>query len=37
MQRFTIENVETMPRGSSDHIPILVTAAYGAVAADTAA
>jgi len=29
-QGFTIENVETMPRGSSDHIPILVTAAYGA-------
>ena len=28
-QGFTIENVETMPRGSSDHIPILVTAAYG--------
>ncbi len=30
-QGFTIENVETMPRGSSDHIPILVTAAYGAL------
>ena len=28
-QGFTIENVETMPRGSSDHIPILVTAKYG--------
>jgi endonuclease/exonuclease/phosphatase (EEP) superfamily protein YafD len=28
-QGFTIEDVETMPRGSSDHIPILVTAAYG--------
>ncbi len=30
-QGFTIENVETMPRGSSDHIPILVTASYGAI------
>jgi endonuclease/exonuclease/phosphatase (EEP) superfamily protein YafD len=29
-QGFTIEDVETLPRGSSDHIPILVTAAYGA-------
>lgn len=29
-QGFTIEGVETMPRGSSDHIPILVTASYGA-------
>jgi len=28
-QGFTIEDVETLPRGSSDHIPILVTAAYG--------
>jgi len=28
-QGFTIEDVETMPRGSSDHIPILVTATYG--------
>ena len=36
-QGFTIENVETMPRGSSDHIPILVTAAYGAVAEKDAA
>ena len=37
-QGFTIEDVETMPRGSSDHIPILVTAAYGPVAAaETAA
>ena len=38
-QGFTIEDVETMPRGSSDHIPILVTAAYGTPAsvADTAA
>lgn len=26
---FTIESVETLARGSSDHIPILVTAAYG--------
>jgi len=29
-QGFTIDGVETMPRGSSDHIPILVTASYGA-------
>ncbi len=29
-QGFTVEDVETLPRGSSDHIPILVTAAYGA-------
>ena len=28
-QGFTIEGVETMPRGSSDHLPILVTASYG--------
>lgn len=28
-QGFIIEDVETLPRGSSDHIPILVTAAYG--------
>ncbi|MEP6480663.1 MAG: endonuclease/exonuclease/phosphatase family protein [Rhodoglobus sp.] len=35
-QGFTIEDVETMPRGSSDHIPILVTAAYGAPAAAAA-
>lgn len=33
-QGFTIENVETMPRGSSDHIPILVTASYGAPQGD---
>jgi endonuclease/exonuclease/phosphatase family metal-dependent hydrolase len=31
-QGFTIEDVETLPRGSSDHIPILVTASYGAPA-----
>jgi len=36
-QGFTIENVETMPRGSSDHIPILVTAAYGTPADKDAA
>ncbi|CAN5123240.1 hypothetical protein BH11ACT4_BH11ACT4_24010 [soil metagenome] len=29
-QGFTIQDVETLPRGSSDHIPILVTAGYGA-------
>ncbi len=29
-QGITVEGVETMPRGSSDHIPILVTASYGA-------
>lgn len=28
-QGFTIESVETLARGSSDHIPILVTASYG--------
>ena len=28
-QGFTIEGVETLARGSSDHIPILVSAAYG--------
>ena len=28
-QGFTIEGVETLARGSSDHIPILVTASYG--------
>ena len=28
-QGFTVEDVETLPRGSSDHIPILVTASYG--------
>lgn len=33
-QGFTVEGVETMPRGSSDHIPILVTASYGAPARD---
>jgi endonuclease/exonuclease/phosphatase family metal-dependent hydrolase len=31
-QGFTIEDVETLPRGASDHIPILVTASYGAPA-----
>jgi endonuclease/exonuclease/phosphatase (EEP) superfamily protein YafD len=24
-----IENVETLPRGASDHLPILVSAEYG--------
>jgi endonuclease/exonuclease/phosphatase (EEP) superfamily protein YafD len=28
-QGFTIDGVETLKRGSSDHIPILVTASYG--------
>ena len=28
-QRFTVDGVETLSRGSSDHIPILVTASYG--------
>ena len=28
-QGFTVESVETLARGSSDHIPILVTASYG--------
>jgi hypothetical protein len=28
-QGFTIDGVETLNRGSSDHIPILVTASYG--------
>jgi hypothetical protein len=28
-QGFTVEGVETLARGSSDHIPILVTASYG--------
>ncbi|TQO18684.1 endonuclease/exonuclease/phosphatase (EEP) superfamily protein YafD [Rhodoglobus vestalii] len=28
-QGFTIEGVETLTRGSSDHLPILVTAEYG--------
>jgi len=28
-QGFTIDGVETLARGSSDHLPILVTAAYG--------
>lgn len=32
-QGLTIKGVETLARGSSDHIPILVTAAYGAPAA----
>ena len=36
-QGFTIENVETMPRGSSDHIPILVTAKYGSALENGAA
>ena len=31
-QGLTIEGVETLARGSSDHIPILVTASYGAPA-----
>lgn len=28
-QGFTVEGVETLKRGTSDHIPILVTASYG--------
>lgn len=28
-QGFTVEGVETLARGTSDHIPILVTASYG--------
>jgi len=28
-QGFTVESVETLARGSSDHIPIMVTASYG--------
>lgn len=28
-QGFTVEGVETLNRGASDHLPILVTAAYG--------
>lgn len=35
-QGITIEGVETLPRGSSDHIPIMVTASYG-VAGERAA
>jgi len=35
-QGITIEGVETLPRGSSDHIPIMVTASYG-VAGEQAA
>ena len=35
-QGFTVEDVETLTRGSSDHIPILVTAAYGAIVPVTA-
>lgn len=31
-QGITVEGVETLARGSSDHIPILVTASYGAPA-----
>ncbi|MET0854245.1 MAG: endonuclease/exonuclease/phosphatase family protein [Microterricola sp.] len=30
-----IESVETLPRGTSDHMPILVTASYGTAAAAT--
>ena len=29
-QGLTVQGVETLARGASDHIPILVTAAYGA-------
>jgi len=32
-QGFTIESVQTLDRGSSDHIPIMVKAAYGSAAA----
>lgn len=35
-QGLTIQGVETLSRGSSDHIPIMVTAAYGAPAAAAA-
>jgi len=28
-QGFTVDGVETLARGASDHIPILVTASYG--------
>jgi hypothetical protein len=35
-QGITMEGVETLPRGSSDHIPIMVTASYG-VAGEQAA
>lgn len=35
-QGITIDGVETLPRGSSDHIPIMVTASYG-VAGEQAA
>ena len=35
-QGITVEGVETLPRGSSDHIPIMVTASYG-VAGEKAA
>jgi endonuclease/exonuclease/phosphatase family metal-dependent hydrolase len=35
-QGITIDGVETLPRGSSDHIPIMVTASYG-VAGEKAA
>ncbi len=35
-QGFTIDGVETLPRGSSDHIPILVTASYGTASYGTA-
>lgn len=36
-QGITIDGVETLPRGSSDHIPILVTASYGTPAQKSAA
>lgn len=36
-QGITIDGVETLPRGSSDHIPILVTASYGTPAQKIAA
>ncbi|MGL4339849.1 MAG: endonuclease/exonuclease/phosphatase family protein [Rhodoglobus sp.] len=35
-QGFTVNKVQTMPRGSSDHIPILVTASYGALTKEVA-
>ena len=35
-QGFTIESIETLARGSSDHIPILVKAAYGKARAEDA-
>jgi endonuclease/exonuclease/phosphatase family metal-dependent hydrolase len=36
-QGITIDGVETLPRSSSDHIPILVTASYGTPAQKSAA